>query len=218
MSPAADASSGSGEGGRGAERAESAEAPAPARPPLVRRRSLLASRPNKSPRPALLRRARSGGWRAAGPERGRSSGPRPRRARMPQGRRRGRYVPPSPGNLCECGRGGSPRRPPAGSEAGPSRSLRSAPRGRGREDEAPGSRATAPPQPLADPCHLTPKSCPLLPITLRSRRLPAPCTSHLSPWWSVSRGRWICPGMRRLDDEFLASVIKALRCGETLRL
>lgn len=51
---------------------ESAEAPAPARPPLVRRRSLLASRPNKSPRPALPRRARSCGWRAAGPERGRS--------------------------------------------------------------------------------------------------------------------------------------------------
>lgn len=48
---------------------ESAEAPALARPPLVRRRSLLASRPNKSPRPALPRRARSFGWGAAGPER-----------------------------------------------------------------------------------------------------------------------------------------------------
>lgn len=51
---------------------ESAEASAPTGPPLVRRRSLLASRPNKSPRPALPRRARSCGWRAAGPERGRS--------------------------------------------------------------------------------------------------------------------------------------------------
>lgn len=66
VSPAADASSAAGRTG-----GERSVRRALRRPPLVRRRSPLASRPNKSPRPALLRRARSGGWRGAGPERGR---------------------------------------------------------------------------------------------------------------------------------------------------
>lgn len=99
------------------------------------------------------------------------------------GKRRGRYVPPAPGNLCECGRGGSPRRSPAGSEASPSRFLRSAPRGRGREDEAPGSGAAASLQPPADPCHPTP-SLPCDLCCLLSSRTP------FSPFSTLSLHLW----------------------------
>lgn len=124
------------------------------------------------------------------------------------GKRRGQYVPTAPGNLCECGRGESPRRSPAGSEAGPSRFLRLAPRGRGREDDAPDSGAAASLQPPPDPCHPTPKSCPLLPISLQSRRLPALRAPQLPPRWGLGVGGFALG----CDGEFIASGIKALRC------
>lgn len=164
MSPAADASSGAGRAGaeRSAWRALRLP-PQPGRPS-----SGGARRSRRGRTKARGRRCRGGRGAAAGERPGPSrvgvGGAEFGAAAVPgrdaPGRWRGRHVPAAPGNLCECGRGGSPRRSPAGNEAGPSRFLCSAPRGRGREDDAPGSGAAASQQPPADPCHPTPKSCP----------------------------------------------------------
>lgn len=197
VSPAADVSSGAG---TGAEREENAEAPVPARPPLVRRRSLLASRPNKSPRPALPRRARSCGWRAAGPEWGRSGrrGVRGRghAKRGCPGKRRGRYVPPAPGNLCECGNAVGPR-------ACRLRGARPAPAGFcARRHGGVGGRTMRsalapllPCSPRPTPATQRPKVVPCCPSVCKvgcSQRRALPSYPRGGDW-----GWRICPGMRR---------------------
>lgn len=192
---------------------ESAEAPAPAQPPLVRRRSLLASRPNKSPRPALPRRARSCGWRAARPEPGRSgrrgvrgrgrskrgcpgkaAGPvRPARAGQPV-RVWTRRVPAP----VACGERGRAQPVSALGAAGAWAGGRCAGLRRRCFPAAPGRPLTPSAQKLSLAAHQFAKS--EAPSAARSPVAPAVGT----------RGRQICPGMRR---EFLASGIKAPRCG-----
>lgn len=181
---------------------ESAEAPAPARPPLVRRRSLLASRPNKSPRPALPRRARSCGWRAAGPERGRSG------RRGVRGRGRGRAERGCPGKAAgpvRPARAGQPvrvwtRRVPAPVACGE--------RGRPQPVSALGAagawaggrcaRLRRRCFPAAPGRPLPPNAQKLSPAAHQFAKSKAPSAASSPVTLAVgTRGRRICPGMRR---------------------
>lgn len=196
---------------------ESAETTAPARPPLVRRRSLLASRPNKSPRPALPRRARSCGWRAAGPERGRSG------RRGVRGRGRGSAKLGCPGKAAgpvRPARAGQPvrvwtRRVPAPVACGE--------RGRPQPVSALGAAAGAWARgrcaghrrhccPAAPGRPLPPNTQKLSPAAhqFAKSEAPAPRAPLLPPRWGLGVGGFAlgCSG------GFIASGIKAPRCGE----